>query len=289
MTTGARSSGSRRGAGYAFVALPLAGWLLFFLLAPLAFVAIYSFLQRGPYGEIVWDPGWRNYVRAFDPLYLGIYAESFVLATLTTLVCLAVGFPMAYCMATARPAARHLLFVLLMVPFLTNFVVRVYAIRILLGVEGPLNALLLATGVRATPLILTDTPVAVAIGMISSYLPFMVLPLYVVLEKLDFSLLDAAHDLGAHGPQVLFRVLLPLAKAGLVSGSVLVFVPTLGEFMIPDLLGGARTMLLGNLITEQFLKARDWPFGSALAMLLVLVMAGSFALQHALTKEDRVG
>lgn len=259
--------------------LPLFGWLLWFLALPLGFIAFYSFLQRGPYGQIVYQFTTDNYLRLFDAIYGGIFAKSLQLAVATTIVCLVLGFPMAYTLATARPRYRPVLFALLMVPFLTNFIVRVYAIRILLGVEGPINAVLVALGVVAEPVVMTDTAFSVWIGMITNYLPFMVLPIYVVLEKLDFSLVEAANDLGAHGATVLRRVLLPLARPGLIAGSILTFVPTLGEFMIPDLLGGAKTMLLGNLITDQFLKARDWPFGAALTMVLVLVMAGSFIVQ----------
>ncbi len=263
----------------ALLALPMAAWFVFFLLLPLGYVALFSFYTRGAYGEVL--PVWTldNYARLFDPLYLGIYARSARLALLTTVVCVCLGLPLAYVMATASKRWRGLLLALLMVPFLTNFVVRVYAIRALLGVEGPFNALLLAVGWRVEPLLLNDTPVAVAIGMITTYLPFMVLPIYVVLEKLDFSMLDAARDLGASGMQVLRRILIPLAAPGLASGCTLVFVPCLGEFMIPDLLGGARTMLVGNLLTERFLKSRDWPFGAALTMLLLITVVVIMSLR----------
>lgn len=241
-------------------------------------VAIYSVLSRGPYGSIVWTFTARNYVRLLDPLYLGIYARSLAFAGLTTIVCLGLGYPTAWCMATAPARRRALLLVLLMIPFLTNFVVRVYAIRILLGAEGPLNGIGLALGLIRAPIGMTDSPVAVAIGMITNYLPFCVLPLFVVFDRFDFTLLEAARDLGASGRRIFFQIVLPLTKAGIASGTLLVFVPALGEFMIPDLLGGARTMLLGNLITEQFLKARDWPFGAALAMLLVFALVAVFGL-----------
>jgi spermidine/putrescine transport system permease protein len=158
--------------------------------------------------------------------------------------------------------------------------VRVYAIRLILGGDGPINAVLVASGLVTNPVIMTDSLFAVAVGMLTNYLPFMTLPIYVVLEKMDFSLLEAAADLGARRLVVLTRVILPISMPGIMSGTLLVFVPVLGEYMIPDLLGGAKTMLLGNLITEQFLKVRDWPFGAALAMLLILVMLVSFAVQR---------
>lgn len=265
---------------YGWFALPLLCWLVLLLVVPLAIVLTYAFLTRGAYGQVVWEPTLGNFARVADSLYWGIFLRSLLLATLTTAVCLVLGFPMAFTMAVARPPMRTLLFALVMVPFLTNFIVRVYAIRIILGVEGPLNALLVNVGLIAEPLLLTDTTLSVAVGMITNYLPFMVLPLYVVLEKFDFGLLEAASDLGARGRPMLWRILLPLTMPGMISGAVLVFIPVLGEFMIPDLLGGARTMLLGNLITEQFLKARDWPFGAVLTTVLVVMTAGAFALQR---------
>ena len=262
--------------------LPLALWLGAFLILPVAFVAIYSLLKRGAYGEVIWTLSLHNYARAMDGLYLGIFAKSLMLAALTTGVCMIIGFPLAYTIATASKTWRSLLLAVLMVPFLTNFVVRVYAIRVILGVEGPINRALIASGLLTEPLMMTDSLFAVAVGMVTNYLPFMTLPIYVVLEAFDFSLLEAAADLGARGWTILFKVILPLSRQGLISGATLVFIPVLGEYMIPDLLGGARTMLLGNLITEQFLKARDWPFGAAVAMRLIFAMGGSFAVQRAL-------
>lgn len=280
----------RRGAGAVrwssvWSSLPLVGWLVWFMLIPLGFVALYSFWERGPYGNILQTFTLANYVRATDGLYLQIFARSLGLAAATTGICAVLGYPLAYAMATARPQLRPILVALLMLPFLTNFVVRVYATRLLLGPEGPLAALAIA--MRLDPLNLNDTLTAVTIGLITNYLPFMVLPIYVVIERFDFTLLDAAHDLGAHGAGLVMRVLLPLTRDGILAGAALTFVPALGEFMIPDLLGGARTVLLGNLITEQFVKARDWPFGAALAMLLIATMAVFFLVQTRLNRTNR--
>ena len=262
------------------LALPLMLWLIWFLVMPIGFVLIYSLLQRGSYGEIIWTLTLDNYRRALDPLYFQIFVKSLLLTCLTTILCLALGLPLAYTIATAAKRWRPLLISLLMLPFLTNFFVRVYAIRLILGGDGPINAVLVASGLVTNPVIMTDSLFAVAVGMLTNYLPFMTLPIYVVLEKMDFSLLEAAADLGARRLVVLTRVILPISMPGIMSGTLLVFVPVLGEYMIPDLLGGAKTMLLGNLITEQFLKVRDWPFGAALAMLLILVMLVSFAVQR---------
>lgn len=273
MTGRARSEAPRWG----WLVVPHAVWLTFFLVLPVAFVVCYAFWTRGSYGEVqkIWTLA--NFARIADPLYAGVFTKSLGLAVLATAATAVLGYPVALTLATAPARLRPLLFVLLMVPFLTNFIVRVYALRLLLGVEGPVNQLLQALGLIREPLVLTDTAFLVGVGMITNYLPFMVLPLYVVLEKLDFSLVEAARDLGATRWQTFRRVILPLTRPGLASGGVLVFIPTLGEYMIPDLLGGARIMLLGNLITEQFLKARDWPFGSALAVVLILIMGLAFA------------
>ena len=262
------------------LALPLMLWLVWFLVMPIGFVLIYSLLQRGSYGEIIWTLTLDNYRRALDPLYFQIFIKSFLFTCLTTILCLALALPLAYTIATAAKRWRPLLISLLMLPFLTNFIVRVYAIRLILGGEGPINAVLVASGLVSNPVIMTDSLFAVAVGMLANYLPFMTLPIYVVQEKMDFSLLEAAADLGARRLTVLTRVILPISMPGIMSGTLLVFVPVLGEYMIPDLLGGAKTMLLGNLITEQFLKVRDWPFGAALAMLLILAMLACFALQR---------
>ncbi len=261
---------------WGWLAVPLAAWLSFFLVLPVAFVIAHAFWTRGSYGEVQAVFTTTNFGRIADPLYFLVFARSLVLAVMATLVTAILGYPVALTLAAAPKRVRQLLFVMLMVPFLTNFIVRVYALRLLLGVEGPLNQLLLSLGVVAEPLVVTDTVFLVGVGMTTNYLPFMVLPLYVVLEKLDFSLVEAARDLGATRWQTFRRVILPLTKPGLASGALLVFIPTLGEYMVPDLLGGARVMLLGNLITEQFLKARDWPFGSALAVILILVMGFGF-------------
>ena len=271
------------------LALPVIGWLVFFLLIPMGFVAVYSFLSRGPYGNVIFTFTTNNYPRAGDALYLGIYWQSVQLAIAATVVCLALGFPAAYVIATAPRRWRQLLVTIIMAPFLVNFIVRAYAIRVLLGIDGPINRLLLSLAIISSPLGLNDTWFAVWLGMVTNYLPFMVLPLYVVLDRLDFGLLEAAADLGASGPHVLRYVLLPLAWPGILSGAVLVFVPALGEFMIPDILGGARTMLIGNLISDQFLRARHWPFGATLAVLLIGVMLLGCALEWRFGPEDGDG
>ena len=259
--------------------LPLISWFGVFLLVPLGFILIYSLGRRGTYGGVFFDQiDIRNYLRALDPIYIGILGQSLKLAVLTTLSCLMLGFPIAWLLAISKKPWRNWLVLAVVVPFWTNFIVRVYAIKLLLSEQGPLQALASVLGLALMPEALGTGFFAVMLGMITNYLPFLVLPLWVSIEKFDFTQLEAAKDLGATRVQAFFRVLLPQIRGGLVSGMIFVFTPALGEFVIPDLLGGARTMLLGNLITEQFLKARDWPFGAAISILLIALVIAALAL-----------
>ncbi len=264
------------------------GWILWFILIPLVIVGFYSFMTKGSYGGIRYQFTFENYERAFDWLYLRIFWESFQLASITAISCLVLGYPMAYVLATARPAIRSLLLVLLIVPFWTNFVVRTYALKVLFAESGPINALGMTFGIFAEPISLSNSYFMVWLGMVTNYLPYMVLPLYVSIEKFDFTLLEAGRDLGASAWNNFWKVLVPLTKPGIITGSILVFTPALGEFLIPDILGGAKTMLMGNLITEQFLKSRDWPFGSALSVLLMaIVMAGLCIVIRYWTEDEK--
>lgn len=251
--------------------LPLA-WYLLFLLAPLLIVAATSLASRGLYGGIEWRWTLENFTRAFDPLYLSILLKSFALSLGTTVACFLFGFPVAYSMATAKASTRNVLILLLAIPFLTNLVIRICAIKAFTSFDGPLATLLTAFHIVFDPYLLSQNAPLVAFGMISTYLPFMVFPLYASLERFDFALVEAAEDLGATFLQVCTRVVLPSLKGAMLSGVLLVFIPAMGEFLIPDLLGGAKVMLAGNLVSEQFLKARDWPFGSALSALLMMLL-----------------
>lgn len=254
------------------------GWFLWFLLIPLSIVVVYSMATKGTYGGVVFHFSGENYLRATDWIYLRIFWNSLKLAALTAVSCLLIGYPMAYVMATASKAMRSILLVLVVIPFWTNFVIRAYAIKVLFGELGPVNQLLIALGLIHEPIVFANTAFSVWMGMVTNYLPFMVLPLFVALEKFDFSLLEAAKDLGATPTKILFRVLIPLTKAGIITGTIFVFTPALGEFVIPDLLGGSKTMLIGSLVTEQFLKTRDWPFGSALSLMLIMVVMASLVV-----------
>lgn len=227
--------------------------------------------RRSAYGGVIRDLSLANYVRALDPLYLRILAKSIGLAATTTLLCLAVAYPVAFWIGLrAAPRWRSALLVLVILPFWTSFLVRMYAWIFVLRTEGLLNLLLGRLGVPPLPLLYNDF--AVLLGQVYGELPFMILPLYASLEKLDPALLEAAADLGAAPARALLRVTLPLTRAGIVAGCVLVFIPSLGAYLAPDLLGGARTVYIGNLIQSQFAVARDMPFGSALSFLLSLTV-----------------
>jgi spermidine/putrescine transport system permease protein len=261
-----------------FMTVPATIWVLLFLAAPLVLTIVMSFARKGAYGLVVYDWTIENYLRMFDALYLRIYFSSIQLALLTVLACLLLGYPMALWMARTSPSRRRLLVMLVMLPFMTNFIIRAHGIKILLADRGPLQALLAPLGLLGPDASLSGGSLSVWFGMVSNFLPFMVLPLYAALERFDFSLVEAARDLGATRWQAFRKIVLPLTSQALISGSILVFMPALGEFIIPDFLGGAKVMLMGNLITEQFLKSRDWPFGATLSVLmLVTVMLPLFS------------
>lgn len=256
--------------------LPSLFWFIIFLVIPLCIVMAFSLLEKGTYGQIEYHLDLSAYARVFQSLYLNILFRSFLLALFTTVGCLVLSYPLAYIMARSGDGMKKILLGLVIVPFWTNFIIRIYALKLVLGETGVVNRFLSQLHLVSAPLQLTDNTVGVAIGMIYNYLPFMVLPLFVALEKLDFTLLDAAYDLGATRLQTLFRVLLPLSLPGIVTGSIFVFIPAFGEFVIPDLLGGSQSMYIGSLITETFLKSRDWPFGSALSSFLVILAMAAF-------------
>jgi len=246
--------------------------LLFFV--PLCLVVVISFASRGTYGGLVWSFSLTNYLDLLHPLYARILGQSILLAAVTTVLCLIMGFPLAYFIARAAPRRQGVLLLLVMIPFWTNFLVRTYAWMFILRTEGLLNTLLLKLGVIAAPIELLYSNTAVVIGLVYAYLPFMVLPLYVALERVDRTLVEAAWDLYATRWTMLWRIIVPLARPGIMAGCLLVFIPSLGAFLTPDLLGGARSMMIGSLIQHEFLVARDWPLGAAISCLLMLFVVG---------------
>ncbi len=268
--------------------IPALFWLTFFFLIPIASIFIFSFAERGAYGGVDWTLTLGNYRRLLDPLYLGILWRSIVTAAVSTAVCLILGYPFAYYVARYQYRWRNVLLLLVVVPFWTNFLIRTYAWIVILRSEGVLNKLLAALFPGIAPPELLYTPVAVHIGLIYGYLPFMILPLYASLEQIDGALIDAAKDLGAKPWRAFLNVTLPLSVPGIVAGSVLVFIPTVGAFITPDLLGGGKVNYIGNVIARQFKTARDWPFGSALSFLLMgVVLIGTLIYFRSLQGEDK--
>jgi spermidine/putrescine transport system permease protein len=240
-------------------------------LAPLLIVLAYSLLTRGAYGGI--EPPWtfESYTRFVDPLYGAILLRSFVMAAVATVLCLLMGFPLALAIARAHKWKNVLLY-LVILPFWTSFLVRTYAWMFLLRDTGLINTALQALGIISEPLPLLYNSVAVLLGLVYGYVPFMVLPIYATLERLDKSLIEASADLGARPWITLTRVIVPLAGSGIRAGAILVFIPCLGAYLTPDLLGGGKTVMIGNLVQNQFTTARDWPFGSAVSLALMAIV-----------------
>lgn len=279
-------------------------WLFLFFLLPFFIVFKISIsepvIAQPPYAP-AWDsfgaaidhlsaPIWDNYVFLFsDSLYIDSYLNSVQVAAISTLLALLVGFPMAYGMARSGPTWRAILLTAVILPFWTSFLIRVYAWIGILKTEGLLNHFLLSIGVISEPLIIHLTPVAVYIGIVYSYLPFMVLPLYASLEKLDLSLTEAAADLGARPATVFWRVVVPMSLPGVAAGCFLVFIPAVGEFVIPELLGGVSTQMIGRTLWTEFFSNRDWPVASALAVLLVLVLVVPIVIFQKIARRGGTG
>lgn len=253
-------------------------WALSLVVAPLIFVAVVSFLTKGEYGGIKWEWSLLNYKKIFDPnlapLLLASFSRSLFMATATTFLSALVGFPLALFLVFRSGKWRNTLFFLLIIPFWTNFLIRTYAWFAILSDNGWLNALLETVGFEPQATRLLFTPSAILIGMCYNYFPYMAMSLYVSVEKLDPKLLEAAADLGAGPLKRFFKVTLPLCWPGLAAGSVMVFIPCLGEFVIPDILGGGTSLYVGNLLAQQFLVVRNWPFGASLSLILMIVVFG---------------
>jgi spermidine/putrescine transport system permease protein len=237
-----------------------------------AIVLAYAFLRRGSFGGIVYDPTLDNFRRLADPVFLRVVANSLRLALIATAISLFLAYPAAYAIARLPERRRPVALLLVVLPFWSNFLIRTYAWMVLLNPVGLINSLLTGTGLTSGPLNLLYNEGAVVVGLVYIYLPLMILPVYAAVERLDPALSEAASDLGATPVRTFLTVTLPLTLPGIVAGSIFVFVPSLGNFVIPELLGGGRTVMVGNLIRDQYLRARDWPFGSVLAMCLVALM-----------------
>ncbi|MFO1131225.1 MAG: ABC transporter permease [Hyphomicrobiales bacterium] len=264
-----------------WLSLPAVIFIMVFGVLPLVLMFIYSFLTAAPYGGVEWVFTTKAYVYflfqedifdgtlQFAPDFLIIYLRSLIFALITTAVCLIVGFPTAYFMATRPPSQRNWWVLLITIPFWSNLLVRTLAIMFIIRDQGLLNGFLIWMGVIDKPITLLYTDFAIVLGLLYSYLPFMVLPLYSSLEKFDFRLVEAGFDLYATRRRVLWRIIIPLARPGIIAGCLLVFIPALGAYVTPLILGGGKHLMIGDLIAQQFGSGRNWPLGSAQAFILM--------------------
>lgn len=297
----------RRSKGWQLTGLisPGALWILLFFNLPLLIMLFISFVERGRAGGIKIPPVYtvENYRLFFDAcvsefsgpecnplLYLGIFGHSVRIGLVVTFWCLILGYPLAYFMAKQKQVWRDALMVLVIIPFWTNFLVRTYALKSVLATEGLLNSFLMNLHLIGQPLDLLFNEFAVVVGLIYGYLPFAVLPMYTSIEKFDYSLMEAAADLGASPRRAFLRVMLPMTLPGVVAALVLVFVPVVGAFITPDIMGGGKVEMIGTLINRQFGVARNWPFGSAMSLILMLlVLIGVIIYFRSSTEETRRG
>jgi spermidine/putrescine transport system permease protein len=262
-------------------------WLVLFFAVPLLVIVLYSFLTPGPTGAVIWTFTLNNYARLFtESLFVNAYWRSLWIGVVTTVICLLVGFPLALFIVQRTPRWRSVLIFLVLIPFWTNFLVRTYAWMLILNNNGLINTLLQSLGFERQTLL--NTTGAVLIGLIYGELPFMVLPIYASLDRFDFTLLEAASDLGANRTRGFLRVMLPLTMPGVAAGSVLVFIPTVGQFVVSDLLGGAKVDLLGNLLQRLFTRSNppNWPLGSAMALIFMFVLTVAVIFYFRVTTEE---
>lgn len=264
----------KRGASSLLLSAPLIAWTMLFVGVTIGYIIVLSFLKRSPDGfGVLPEFTLENYGKLLNENYARVFWNTLKLGVETTLLCVLIGYPFGYAMGKASRKWRTILMLLVIVPFWTNALIRIYGWRILLAGNGPVNALLVSLRIVDKPLKLLNTHGAVVLGMVYALLPFMILPVYTSVEKMDWSLVDAGHDLGANAMTVFRTVTLPITASGLLTGSVLVFVPSLALFFMSDLMGGPSDILIGNLVNDQLLKSRDWPFAAALSVVL-LVLTG---------------
>lgn len=254
------------------VIITIVSWLVLFVLLPNLMVIIISFLTSNEADLVSFTFTLNNYRQLFDPLYAEVLWHSLTMAVITTIICLLLGYPFAFLLAKLPQKIQPILLFLLIIPFWTNSLIRIYGLKVFIGAKGVLNTLLLNLGVIEKPLRLMFTQEAVIMGLVYILLPFMILPLYSSIEKLDKNYIEAAQDLGANRYQRFIQVILPLTTPGIIAGCLLVILPAMGMFYVSDLLGGAKNLLVGNIIKDQILRMRDWPFGSATSICLTLFM-----------------
>lgn len=268
-----------------FLKLPMYLWSIVFVLIALLYVIGLSFLSRGEVMGVTNEVNLRNYARLASPEYVNVLLKSLRLAAITTVICILIGYPFGYFMARLRPVARSVVMLLIIVPFWTNALIRIYGWRILLMSNGPLNTLLQKLGLIKEPLKLLYTDGAVLLGMVYALIPFMILPTFTTVDKLDFSVVEAARDLGASPLYAFFTITVPQTLAGLMAGCVLVFIPSMGLFFLNDLLGGSKSVLAGGLI-QQLINSRDLPMAAALSVLLLAVTGAVIAVYRRVGGSD---
>ncbi len=284
---------TRRKAYLAILLSPGALWLFVFFVLPTLLILIYSFLERRDGGGVIWNFGMAAYLKLFSPTndsyindFLIIFLRSFWWAFLTTVICLLISYPLAFYIARQPPSTRSFLLFLVMIPFWTNFLVRIYAWKFILNNNGLLNSILSAFNLPRLALI--NTPIAVLIGLVYVSLPFMVLPLYASIGKLDFSLIEAGLDLGANYFQVFRRIFFPLTMPGIIAGSVLVFIPVAGQYVVPTILGGGKVAMLGNILAQQFGPDLNWPFGSAISVVFMILLMMGILFYFRIEQEEAI-
>ena len=255
-----------------------------FVAVPVLLVLSYTVFDRGRFGGVEYEFTLDNFTRAFEPTFRKVLVSSLGIAASATVIALAIGYPVAYAIAKLPPRWRSLMLVLVVIPFWTNFLIRTYAWIVLLNTQGVLNDALVGLGVIDERLNLLYTRGAVVAGLVYVYLPLMILPIYASVARLDRELREASADLGGSRFTTFAKVTLPLSLPGVVTGCIFVFVPSLGNFVVPELLGGGKTVMVGNLVRDQFLKARDWPFGATLALIMVVFLVALFALQSLVSR-----
>lgn len=265
----------------------LTTWLLVFALVPLISALTISFLSFDDAHFFKWPFTISNYAQVLDPLFLHIISRSLWMSVVTTTLCLLLAYPFAYALSSIKSNLKPLLLCLMIIPFWTSSIIRIYAIMALIKTRGIVNTLLLHLGIIHQPLHMLFTQYAVFIGLVYNLLPYMILPIYTNIEKLDSRLIDAAKDLGANRFTIFVKIILPITMPGIIAGVILVFLPTMTLFYIPDLLGGAQSMLLGNLITTQMLTIRNWPLGCATSIVLTLVMLILLGIYHGIQPKKR--
>jgi spermidine/putrescine transport system permease protein len=275
----------------AALVIPGAGWLVLFFLVPLLIIFLVSLGDRDALDRVVLDsPSLDNYRRALDPRFLPTAFNSLRYALITTVLSLVIGYPIAYWISRFGGRYKLLLLVLVMLPFWTSYLIRIYSWQIILRDEGVVNAILQALGITSEPIILLNTDFSVILGMVYSFLPFAILPLYVSIDRLDPALVAAARDLYASGRGAFRHVTLPLTMPGIVAAALLTFIPAIGDFVTPDILGGSGTTTIAKVTQELFLEGRDWPYGAALGfVLMVVTLAGTLLALRTLRREVLAG